>query len=207
MADLLVVRHALAAAPDDLRLPGVDLSLRPEGRRQAEALAKRLVGMRPAAVWSSEARRARETAEIVAGRCGLRPGVRTDLRELDFGAWAGRTFAEVAATDPDAAGWFADPGVGCPPGGETAAAAGDRALAACADLAASAAGPVVVVGHAGSLRLALARALGVPLDRAWRLRLDCAGLSVLGWAAGGPTILGLNDTAHLDDAAGGPGVG
>ena len=44
---------------------------------------------------------------------------------------------------------------------------------------------VAIVGHAGSLRVALARALGMGLSSYWRLRLDCASLSILTWAAEG----------------------
>lgn len=56
---------------------------------------------------------------------------------------------------------------------------------------------VVVVGHAGSLRLALAHALGMPLAAYWRLRLDCASLSMLTWTSAGPIVESLNDVSHL----------
>jgi broad specificity phosphatase PhoE len=55
----------------------------------------------------------------------------------------------------------------------------------------------VVVGHAGSLRLALAAALGLPLAAYWRLRLDCASLTIVDWTEDGPVLERLNDTAHL----------
>ena len=57
---------------------------------------------------------------------------------------------------------------------------------------------VAIVGHAGSLRLALAQALGMSLSSYWRLRLDCASLSVLTWGADGMVLERLNDTAHLE---------
>ena len=125
-----------------------------------------------------------------------------------FGAWAGRAYADIVAADPAAAAFFADPAAADPPGGEPAAAVAARVLAELADLAGDDdAASSVVVGHAGSLRLALAAALGIPFVASWRLRLDCAGLSVLGWAAGGPTIERLNDTGHLGGFAEGEGSG
>jgi broad specificity phosphatase PhoE len=57
---------------------------------------------------------------------------------------------------------------------------------------------VAIVGHAGSLRLALALALQMKLSSYWRLRLDCASLSVVTWAADGLLLERLNDTAHLE---------
>jgi broad specificity phosphatase PhoE len=57
---------------------------------------------------------------------------------------------------------------------------------------------VAIVGHAGSLRLAIAQALHMKLSYYWRLRLDCASLSVLTWAADGLLLERLNDTTHLE---------
>ncbi len=195
---LVVVRHGLAVAPDDRRLPGPDVSLRPEGRRQIAALAERLTALRPGGVWVSDARRARESGAIIAARCGVDLHVRPALRELDFGHWGGRTYAEVVAADPAAAAFFLDPTVHVPPEGESGRDAARRVLDALARLAALPARPSVVVGHAGSLRLALALGLGLPLAAYWRLQLECGGMSRLRWVDGALTIEALNDTAHLE---------
>jgi probable phosphoglycerate mutase len=194
---LFIVRHALAAAPDDLRLPGPDLPLLPEGAAQAARLARRLLACAPSAVYAGDARRARETGTIVAATCGVPLEVIPPLREIDFGEWAGRTYAEIVAADPGAPDWFADPTVGAPPGGEAIATAAERVTGVLAELAHAGCDRAVVVGHAGSLRLALAAALGMPLAAYWRLRLDCASLTIMTWTADGPVLEQLNDTAHL----------
>ena len=120
------------------------------------------------------------------------------LGEIDFGIWAGRTYAEVVAADPAARAWFTDPSTGAPPGGESLAVAAERVMRVMRALAHGDDERVVIVGHAGSLRLALAQALGMPLSSYWRLRLDCASLSVVTWAADGLVIERLNDTTHLE---------
>lgn len=194
---LLVVRHGLAVAPDDWRLPGPDVPLRAEGQRQIAALAERLTAFRPVGVWVSDARRARESGEIIATRCGVELHVQPALRELDFGCWGGRTYAEVVAADPAAAAFFQDPTDHVPPAGECARAAARRVLDELERLAALPASPQVVVGHAGSLRLALALGLGLPLAAYWRFQLDCGGMSCLRWAGDALRIEALNDTAHL----------
>ena len=198
MSSLLLVRHALAAPPEDLRLPGPDLPLLPEGRRQAERLARRVASARPVAVWSSDARRAVETAQAVAAVAACQFTVDAALREVDFGAWSGRTYAEVVAADPGAAAWFDHPGTGRPPGGESLAEAAGRVRAALDRAVADTGGPVIVVGHAGSLRLAVADALGMRLAAFRRLHLDCAGVSRLDWLPDGPVVHAWNDTAHLE---------
>ena len=198
MTKLFVIRHALAVDPNDHRLPGLDGALLSEGRAQAWLAAHRLRDFGPSVVYSSDARRARETGEVIAAACQIPLEVNAALGEIDFGNWAGRTYADVVAADPDARAWFIDPSTGAPPGGESLAVAAERVLRVMRELAHGDGERVAIVGHAGSLRLALAQALRMELSSYWRLRLDCASLSVLTWAADGPLLERLNDTAHLE---------
>jgi broad specificity phosphatase PhoE len=73
------------------------------GREQARKLAVRLALLDPppAAVYCSSLRRARETVEPYAERAGV--GVRFDegLMEANIGAWEGRPFEEIVASDED----------------------------------------------------------------------------------------------------------
>ncbi len=92
-----LVRHGLVDNPRRLvygRLPGWHLS--PEGRRQAEAVARRLEGRPITAVYSSPLERARETAEIVAAAVGTPVAVRDDLTESALATpWEGLAWSEV----------------------------------------------------------------------------------------------------------------
>ena len=72
------------------RTPGVGLSGR--GRAEIAAVADRLAEERITALCSSPLQRARETAEIVAGRLDLPIEYREDVIELYFGEWTGLTF-------------------------------------------------------------------------------------------------------------------
>jgi len=195
---LFVIRHALAVAPDDHRLPGLDSALLPSGKAQAWLAAHRMRGFAPSVVYSSDTRRARETGEIIAAACQIPLQVNAALGEIDFGEWSGRTYADVVAADPAARAWFIDPSTGAPPGGESLAAAGERVLRVMRVVAHSDGERVAIVGHAGSLRLALAQALRMELSSYWRLRLDCASVSVLTWTVDGLVLERLNDTAHLE---------
>lgn len=197
MGRLYVARHGQATVAGDLRLPGADVTLLEPGIAQVRALAERLRALGPAAVYASDAARAWQTATVVAERCGVPLTALAAVREIDLGAWGGRTYAEVVAADPAAADYFADPTASAPPGGEYAAAAAGRVLDAFQTVAEAHPDGAVVVGHTGSLRLALARALGMPLAAYWRLRLDYASLSVLDWVGNGVIVQQLNDLSHL----------
>ena len=70
------------------------------GRRQAAELAKRLADVPIDVLYSSDLRRAMETAEIVARSRGLSIRPDAELREIDIGAWSGLTRAEIEERFP-----------------------------------------------------------------------------------------------------------
>lgn len=118
MLDLILTRHGQAAA-DDVVLGGrLDLSLTADGRQEAEALARRLIGVRIDRIVSSPMMRAVETAQVVATTLSIEVDER--LRELDYGRWEGLTHSEIEARDPELwARWEYDPGATHAPGGES----------------------------------------------------------------------------------------
>jgi len=56
---------------------------------------------------------------------------------------------------------------------------------------------VVVVSHVSPIKAAVAWALGVGDDVAWRMFLEVAAISRVGIGANGPTLRTYNDTGHL----------
>ena len=92
MRRLLLIRHASTDAVRRAAFP-VDEPLDDAGLAAARGLSGRL-GRGDAL--SSPALRARDTAAAA----GLRAAIEPALRECDFGAWAGRTLAEVHEEDP-----------------------------------------------------------------------------------------------------------
>jgi broad specificity phosphatase PhoE len=164
---LTLVRHAPSGATRRSAFP-LDEPLDPRGADEARALAPRLG--RFDAVWSSPAARARQTADAL----GLAATVAPELDECDFGAWRGRTLADLHAEDPVAvAAWMEDPAA-APHGGESLLALLERVrgwLLARADDGSR----TVAVTHAGVIRAALVCALDAPPLAFWRL--DVAPLS------------------------------
>ena len=98
MPTLHFVRHGETDWNREGRIQGVaDVPLSALGREQAQELAASLATRPIGALYSSDLRRALETAMPLAERLGLRAHTAPALRERDFGVNEGRMAAEVAA--------------------------------------------------------------------------------------------------------------
>jgi alpha-ribazole phosphatase/probable phosphoglycerate mutase len=133
--------------------------LSPEGRRLARRLGERRRGERIDAVYTSDLRRAIETAELAFGDAGV--PIRRDprLRECNYGALNGGPALEV---ERERMRRIAEPF----PGGESYRQTVERMHSFLADLVAEHdSGRVIVIGHAAT-RWALEHLLeGVPLEK------------------------------------------
>lgn len=182
---LYVVRHGQTEANAGGLLSGrSDVLLTGLGRRQAEAVARALP--EPSRVISSPLLRARETAEAFG------QPVEIDNRwiELDYGELDRQPVADVS---PEVwAAWRADLAY-VPAGGESLAVLGARVRDACDDVRDDAAsGDVVVVTHVSPIKAAVAWALGVGDEVAWRLYVEDGAVCTIGFGAGGPLLCAFN---------------
>lgn len=132
------------------RTAGVALSTL--GRRQARAAAEALASAPVALVLSSDQRRCRQTAALIAHRHALAVRPEPALREQGHGCWEGLPAAPygaaLAAAGPD---W-------APPGGETARSLHARVAALVDRLRGEGPPPgdVVLVSHGETIRALLA---------------------------------------------------
>jgi broad specificity phosphatase PhoE len=187
---LLVVRHGRTAAnAGGLLLGRADPPLDELGRSQALAIAAALPDV--ARVVSSPLARARETA------AALGAPVEVDERwiELDYGDWDQRPIDEVDAAEW--ARWRGDLAF-APPGGESLVSLGERVRAACDDLLEEAREhDVAVVTHVSPYKAAIAWALDVGDELAWRLHVAPAAISRVTIRPTGPVVLSLGEVHHL----------
>ncbi|MEV4160087.1 bifunctional RNase H/acid phosphatase [Nonomuraea dietziae] len=199
---LLLLRHGETPLSAERRFSGLgDPELTPNGRAQAEAAARRLSAppYRLDVVVSSPLKRARRTAEAVAGLAGLDVEVDDDLRETDFGAWEGHTFTEIQRRWPaELAAWLADP-TAAPPQGESFTEVARRVEAARDRLLERYEGrTVLVVSHVTPIKTLLRLALMAPPEALYRMHLDLACLSLIDFYADGPAVVkSFNDISHL----------
>ncbi|MFG2296518.1 bifunctional RNase H/acid phosphatase [Streptomyces sp. NPDC048603] len=203
-ATFVLLRHGETALTPEKRFSGTggtDPELSPAGRRQAAAVAAALAARGTIqAVVSSPLRRCRETAQAVADRLGLPVTVEQDLRETDFGAWEGLTFAEVKDRFPDdLQAWLDSPKAAPTGGGESFAHVARRVSAARDRLLAAYAGrTVLLVTHVTPVKTLVRLALGAPPEALFKMELSAASLSAVAYYAdGNASVRLLNDTSHL----------
>ena len=160
------------------------IALNAAGRAQAEALAGWFENARPASLHSSPRRRAIDTAMPLAGQLGLAIARAPGLDEIDFGEFAGRSFAALEA-DPAWQRWNGDRMSARCPGGETMAEAAARAWAYLRTIEAAQT-PAVCVTHCDVIRALVAQLLGLGFNAMFSFDCDPASITTIelddGWA-------------------------
>jgi probable phosphoglycerate mutase len=191
MTVLGVIRHGPTDWNRDKRLQGMsDIPLSAEGRTAVAAWRV------PAAFmdwrWiASPLGRAQETARLIGAPAGL--ATEPLLREMSFGAWEGRTIAELLAEGGAEFQAMADRGLDMqPPGGESPRMVMARLQTLCARLAQQGENTVAVC-HKGIIRALLAWATGWSMLGRQPVRLDWSSLHCFRLAPDGtPSIDRLN---------------
>ena len=176
-----LIRHAETDWNRDGRIQGQsDPPLSAAGREQALALAETLGAEPIGELWSSDLRRALETAEPLAARLGLDLHVSHALRERSFGTNEGRAAAEVAAELGTVAGTAWHGPDDRHPEGESKREVYER-IAAFLDvlLAESPAEEIALVTSGGPIQLARAYLAREPVETvAWAAVENCSVTTV-----------------------------
>jgi alpha-ribazole phosphatase len=184
MTRFWMIRHALVAENARATLYGImDVELCPHTlaaqRPSYAALAQALPN--PAAWIVTPLSRTRLTAQAImaAGYDGPTPTVEPGLIEQNLGAWQGLPHAQIPAklTLPAHPFWPVS-GTERPPGGESMAEVITRVGVTMERLARSYGDQdVVIVSHGGTIRAAVAHALGIGADNALHLSVQNISLT------------------------------
>lgn len=198
---VLLLRHGQTAWNAEQRLQGqLDVPLDTVGQRQVAQMAAVLAGEDLAAIYSSDLKRALDTALALARVTGLPVIQDKALRERGFGRLEGLTYAEVDALWPDdALRWRRrEPDFG-PGGGETLRAFYARSVAAVTRLALPHPGQTIaVVAHGGVLDCMHRAATGLDLGAPRTWQLGNATVNRLLFTGEHFVVVGWDDRAHLD---------
>ena len=166
-----------------------DAPLTAAGEREAMALRGRFGGRGFALVLSSPLSRAWETCRLAG--YGEAARAEDDLREWDYGAYEGKTTAEIQRESPGWTIWDGEV-----PGGETSAEVGRRADRVVRQ-ASEAGGDVVLFSHGHLLRVLAARWLGLGPTGGRLFALGTSSIGVLGYERDIRVILAWNLTAGV----------
>ncbi len=196
MISFLLVRHA-----DSLPV-GNDAPLSAVGREKAKALARRLADWQIDMAWSSDLRRAEETAIAILQGKGTPQLQRTPaLREVEvppkvaaagpgssqYKCWEREIVDSLAQRITE---WLRIPLSSAPTASrhlKTEGATGESGSSQT----------ILVVSHGGPLRVMICLLLGLPPDMHWSFRVDHASLTVIERCEGMGIVTLLNDMSHL----------
>ncbi len=203
MTTLYIVRHGEARGNVERNFHGwFDSELTENGRAQIGRLPAYFKDIQLDAAYSSDLKRTKETAEVVAGEKGIPVETRADLREIHGGRWEDVPWDDLPIRFPESYGhWLERPHLLEMPEGERMTAFQDRIYNAVLDIARKNEGKnVLIATHGTAIKVLLCRVRGIPLSampgESW-----CDNASVTVLEADGETIRVTvdGDNSHLAD--------
>lgn len=171
---LVLLRHGQTQSNADSRMQGqIDTELTDVGRAQAINAAQVLSKRQPLVIFSSDLRRAHDTARALSEHCGHQEvHLDTRLRETHLGAWQGMTHREVDTQSPGQRLAWREDATMAPHGGESRIDVADRTVPLVREIVENEPEwgtddcdrPVVLVAHGGVIAALTASLLDLPVD-------------------------------------------
>lgn len=198
---LLLVRHGETESNVARTYTGwTNTPLSPRGREQAQAVAERLASFPVGAVYASDLDRAAQTAAEIASVHRLPVTLDPRLRERNYGLLEGMEFQAARERFPKL---FPEPdryAADCTlPEGESVPDVRERIASFVGDMAhCGRRGTIVIVSHAGAIRMFLGALLDLPLQAIRGVCCDNTSLSAFRNGRHGWQLELWNDTAHLE---------
>ncbi|MCG0276387.1 MAG: alpha-ribazole phosphatase [Thermosediminibacteraceae bacterium] len=205
MARIFLIRHGETLWNKNFLYQGQkDIPLSEKGRLQAQRLAEVLKRETFDVVYSSDLKRAVETAEIIAAPHGLPVICTKELRELSFGKWEGHSYQDLEKKYfEEFHNWLRNPGDNKPPGGESLEELIQRVVG-FAKLAARnhSNKNILIVTHAGPIRAILMAVLGLDIMHFWKFKISNGSITILNLEgdelnSDNTFIVKVNETGHL----------
>ncbi len=198
---IYLVRHGLTHWNHEFRYQGhTDIELSPQGIEQAFALKKRLKGEDIKAIFSSDLRRARQTAEIINQEHNLEIQIDPALKEVNFGVWEGLTYQDLQQKYPEQLKiWKDTPHLLDIETGETFDSLMHRAINFVNNIYnAYRKDNIIVVSHGGTIAAMICGLMNEPLKFMWTYKQKNAALNIIKRNNTKVVIELLNDTSHLE---------
>jgi phosphoserine phosphatase len=185
---IFLVRHGATDWNLEGRCQGAtDLALNETGIRQAEQIAAALTAETIHGIYSSNLKRAQQTAHLISLKHRLAVQIERDVRELDHGELEGLTFAEIKENYSDfIQKWRTEPAEIQVPGGEKLADVAQRAWNGLNRIVQRHAvdETVAVVSHNFPILGIVCRITGTPLNHYRSFHVDPCGVTRLNYHGG-----------------------
>lgn len=203
MIRLYLIRHGRQDSP----LCNVDVDLDEAGCTQAELVAERLRNYNIQALYSSNLKRARQTAEIIGGQLGLVHNIEEDLREISFGWLEGLNDVEIKERFGEFLAQRAKADSDIPyPGGESGEDVYRRAFPIIKRIIEHALDNnienIAIVSHGGVIRTLVAGVLGADFSKKLLISKDLENCSITQIDYDSSTdnfiVERVNDYAHIE---------
>ncbi len=177
---LLLIRHAHSAMAGHF-CGHTDAALSELGEKQLSEIVDDLERWPISKVYTSDLKRAYDTAAAIAVHNALPLLPRAGLREISFGEWEGLSWAEIEARGPArAASWLSGYPAQAAPGGESFEQFRSRVEAELQALVQESEQQcVAVVTHAGFIRVALVSILGIDEGSMHKIEIEYGGVTIL----------------------------
>ncbi|WP_028458902.1 histidine phosphatase family protein [Chloroflexus sp. Y-396-1] len=202
---LIIVRHGESEWNRINRYQGQqDAPLSELGRKQAAALGERLKHEKIDVVYSSRLQRAAHTAQaIVAHHPGLEIIYDDALLEINHGEWEGKYLHEIMERYADGLReWRQHPTRSQMPGGESFSNVLKRVLDFRERICNIHANQTVLIStHDVIVKILVADALGMNMDRINRIWVTNASISVIEYGDDLPYLVSLSEACHLGHLA------
>jgi alpha-ribazole phosphatase len=194
---LLLVRHGEVVAEAQGKFLGfTDVELSPRGREQLRVLSRQL----PVAVldraYSSDLKRAGESARILCQGRSVVPEARAEFREMDMGDWDGKDWQEVDRLYPGRKKFhFSNLNQFHFPHGEYWNPFRSRVVKGVQEIIRENPGKnILLVAHAGVNRIIIAQALKLPFKNMFFLDQAYACLNIIEYYSGYAMVKLVNGT-------------
>jgi broad specificity phosphatase PhoE len=202
---LIIVRHGESEWNRIHRYQGqLDAPLSDLGLRQAEALAQRLKAEQLDHIYTSTLQRAALTAKAIAAYHPHVPfGTDDALLEIHHGEWQGKFADEILAQYADGLQeWRQHPTRSQMPGGESFSNVLKRTLDFKEQLCQRHGDETILIStHDVVVKILVADALGMNMDRINRIWVTNASISVIEYGDDLPYLVSLSEACHLGTLA------
>lgn len=206
---LILIRHGESDGNVQRKFSGFqDVNLTEKGIWQAKRLARRLEGVQVDAVYCSDLKRARHTAEIIFGDRGIDIITNPKFREINFGIWEGYTFEEVKSKygyGDEFNLWLENINEKINiPQGESLVDLNNRVMTELDKIfkkhqKMNKDDTIAIVCHGGTVRVILCNVLNLELKYMYRIEQYPTALNIIDYYDYKGFISLLNDTSHLED--------